>query len=102
MNMNKKRTTKTPKAKVSEAAEVSREVAEEFDAVVNPKPKPPKEYSKDVKIFFDKKQYAMRIPRGMADEAKINPKKDTFVLTIIIPPGHTGRMPTLRGELKRG
>ena len=57
----------------------------------------------DAKIFYDKKQYTIRIPSKFAKGSEIDTKKDVFEFKLIIPDlKDTDTRPKIIGRLKRG
>ena len=54
---------------------------------------------KDIPIYFDDRQYSLKLPKKVMDEFNINPKKDVFRMSIILPPYHTKEKPKLKLEL---
>lgn len=57
----------------------------------------------DAKIFYDDKQYTVRIPNRFAKGAEINHKKDVFEFELRIPDiTADDERPQIIGRLKRG
>lgn len=57
----------------------------------------------DAKIFYDEKQYTIRIPARFAKGAEINPDKDVFEFELRIPDiTEEDERPQIIGRLKRG
>ncbi len=54
------------------------------------------------KIFFDEKQYTVRIPKEVGDMLKINTKKDVFKFILKVQPATSKRKHELKGLLVRG
>ncbi len=57
---------------------------------------------KMVSIVFDGKQYSVRIPRRFIDSVEINPKLDSFMFSLLLPPANSSKEPKLMGKFVRG
>lgn len=57
----------------------------------------------EAKIFYDKRQYTIRIPAKFAKGAEIDPEKDVFEFKLHIPKiQEEDERPQITGRLKRG
>ncbi len=57
---------------------------------------------KEAKIFFDGRQYNLRIPAKFAKEMELNPAKDRVVFTLVQPENILRDRPRLLLEFKKG
>jgi hypothetical protein len=57
------------------------------------------ENKKNIPIYFDGRQYSLKLPKKVMEEFNINTKKDHFKMSIILPQKHTGKNPELKLEL---
>lgn len=62
----------------------------------------PKKKTSSAIIFFDGKQYSIRIPKKIVEVLKFDVKKDHFDFVLTIPPYESKEKPSLEGYLVRG
>ena len=56
---------------------------------------------KNANLIFDGRQYSLRFPKKMIDEAQIDIKNDYFHIVLDIPDYSTGEKPKLNAKLMR-
>lgn len=78
---------------------ISKEELKELrEDILETKPKP---LEANKKLIFDGRQYSLRIPKKIIDEAEINNEKDEFKIKLDLPDPSTKEKPKLNIELIR-
>ena len=77
------------------------DVASELKKVLNLEQVKDEEQSVDAKIFFDGRQYTIRIPARIAQLVGVDAKKDVFRLTFHVSRAERKPITSLKGELVR-
>lgn len=83
-----------------EKVNISEKIIDEVEDLIDIEKKIPKET--EAPIIFDGKQYTLKIPKRIANEAGINHEKDKFIFQIEHYPIEEKKKPSLTIKLKRG
>lgn len=79
---------------------IDKDIENELKDIIGIKKDPEK---MDAKIFYDEKQYTIRIPNRFAKGAEIDEDKDVFEFELVIPDiTADDERPQIIGRLKRG